>query len=63
MPFATSSAPLFSAALVVAEPETSANTIGRRRRITLPVTPQFSGGALTYVSWHFIHDRPLHLLV
>jgi hypothetical protein len=26
-------------------------------------TPQFSGGALTYVPWHFIHDRPLQLLV
>jgi len=27
------------------------------------LTPQFSGGALSYVQWHFIHDRPLQLLV
>jgi len=27
------------------------------------ITPQFSGGALTYVPWHFMHDRPLQLLV
>jgi len=27
------------------------------------LTPQFSGGALTYVPWHFISDRPLQLLV
>src|SRR5215471_17648287 len=27
------------------------------------LTPQFSGGALTSVTWHFIHDRPLQLLV
>jgi len=26
------------------------------------LTPQFSGGALSYVQWHFIHDRPLQLL-
>src|SRR6476646_8281364 len=26
-------------------------------------TPQFSGGALTFVTWHFIHDRLLQLLV
>jgi len=25
--------------------------------------PQFSGGALGYVPWHFIHHRPLQLLV
>jgi hypothetical protein len=27
------------------------------------LTPQFSGGALPYVPWQFIHDRPLQLLV
>ena len=27
------------------------------------LTPQFSGGALPYVSWHFISHRPLQLLV
>jgi len=27
------------------------------------LTPQFSGGALTYVFWHFIPHRPLQLLV
>jgi len=27
------------------------------------ITPQFSGGALNYVPWHFIHHRPLQLLV
>jgi len=27
------------------------------------LTPQFSGGALTFVTWHFIHNRPLQLLV
>src|SRR5580765_6063047 len=27
------------------------------------LTPQFSGGAVTYVPWHFIHHRPLQLLV
>jgi hypothetical protein len=26
-------------------------------------TPQFSGGALNYVAWHFMPDRPLQLLV
>jgi len=32
-------------------------------RFTVRLTPQFSGGALTKVPWHFIHDRPLQLLV
>jgi hypothetical protein len=27
------------------------------------LTPQFSGGALTLVPWHFISHRPLQLLV
>jgi hypothetical protein len=27
------------------------------------ITPQFSGGALPYVPWHFMCDRPLQLLV
>jgi hypothetical protein len=27
------------------------------------LTQQFSGGALRYVPWHFIYDRPLQLLV
>jgi len=36
-----------------------ADMMGHPRRIT----PQFSGGSLTYVTWHFIHDRPLQLLV
>src|SRR5262249_980758 len=27
------------------------------------ITPQFSGGALSYEPWHFIHHRPLQLLV
>ena len=31
----------------------------RMRRLT----QQFSGGALRYVPWHFIYDRPLQLLV
>jgi len=32
-------------------------------RHTCRLTPQFSGGALSYVPWHFISDRPLQLLV
>jgi hypothetical protein len=31
--------------------------------ISWRITPQFSGGTLSYVTWHFIHDRPLQLLV
>src|SRR5689334_15809103 len=31
--------------------------------VGLRITPQFSGGALSYVPWHFISDRPLQLLV
>jgi hypothetical protein len=27
------------------------------------LTPQFSGGSLTYMPWHFISHRPLQLLV
>jgi hypothetical protein len=27
------------------------------------LTPRFSGGALTYMPWHFIRHRPLQLLV
>jgi len=27
------------------------------------LTPQFSGGTLTFVTWHFIPHRPLQLLV
>ena len=39
-----------------------------KRRSTVDINgkslePQFSGGALTYVPWHFMHDRPLQLLV
>src|SRR5262245_46255340 len=33
------------------------------RRMPCRLTPQFSRGALTYVTWHFIHDRRLQLLV
>jgi hypothetical protein len=36
---------------LVAHPVTArlASTLSR-------ITPQFSGGALTYATWHFIHD-------
>ena len=32
-------------------------------RLLSRITPQFSGGALTHVPWHFIPNRPLQLLV
>ena len=32
-------------------------------KLNARITPQFSGGALSYVPWHFMHDRPLQLLV
>src|SRR5262249_1831150 len=31
--------------------------------VKVGLTPQFSGGALPYVPWLFMHDRPLQLLV
>ena len=34
-----------------------------RCRIAGRLTSQFSGGAMPLVPWHFIHDRPLQLLV
>jgi len=33
------------------------------RRYRLRIAPQFSGRALRYVPWHFIHHGPLQLLV
>src|SRR5437762_130088 len=43
----------------------SSNVFARSKRCVISgrLTPQFSGGALSYVPWHFMHDRPLQLLV
>jgi hypothetical protein len=37
--------------------------LGHNRESCCPITPQFSGRALTHVTWHFIPPRPLQLLV
>ena len=34
-----------------------------RRRYSRRITPRFSGGAPTYVPWHFVHHRPLQPVV
>jgi hypothetical protein len=34
-----------------------------RYNLARRLTPQFSGGELTNVPWHFIHHRPLQLLI
>ena len=46
---------------------TTSERIAYRRNPLQPspcrLTPQFNGGAPTYVTWHFISHRPLQLLV
>ncbi len=34
-----------------------------KRGFSTASTPRFSGGALIYVPWYFIHDRPLQPVV
>src|SRR5262245_40617536 len=45
----------------------TSNRSNARRTVGTPtilrITPQFSGGVLTYVAWHFMPDRPCNCLL